>query len=438
MDTDILKKILDENKELLSLPQTLVEVMRVTRQENFSAQELANVIMHDPALTAKILRIVNSPFYGVSRQVSSMMQAVMTLGTRQVTALALSTSVYAVTAKWNSFIDRVRFWRHSLEVAIGARMIADAIKYPQWEEVFVAGLLHDIGMLVLENSYPEDSMRIWRSVESHENITDAEEETWTTNHARVGQFLLEQWKLPPVICETVGRHHHIFPSGTNNSEMVPAQIVCLANLISRFSAVRPVPRDVAIVIEQKEGLRKNLNLKAEQLNQIESQLFSKTVAEAAYLEFEIGPPEQILSEANKIMFEQYLTVENLLRENRKMQNQIAKDQIKKAALDSLRTIAVTFNHYINNATAIILGRAQLVEAGIANQQIKDPDGQLNMAMQVIINSVDTIGMVMEELKELASFETTVYHDKTRILDIEQKIRSRLQAVEEAAGQLSTD
>jgi len=438
MDTDILKKILDENKELLSLPQTLVEVMRVTRQENFSAQELADVLIRDPALTAKVLRIVNSPFYGVSRQVSSMMQAVMTLGTRQVTALALSTSVYAVTAKWNSHIDRLRFWRHSLEVAIGARMIADAIRYPNWEEVFVSGLLHDIGMLVLENSYPEESNRIWRAVESHEAMTDSEEESWGTNHARVGQFLLEQWKLPPAICEAVGRHHHVFPAGTTNPEMISAQIVCLANLISRFSAVRLVPRDVAIVIEQKEGLRKNLNLQAEQLNQIESQLFSKTVAEASYLEIEVGRPEEILSEANKIMFEQYLTVENLLRENRKMQNQIAKDQIKKAALESLRTIAVTFNHYINNATAIILGRAQLVEASIANNQIKDPDGQLNMAMQVIINSVDTIGLVMEELKELASFETTVYHDKTRILDIEQKIRAKLAAVEEAATSVSAD
>lgn len=431
MDTDILKKILEDNKELLSLPQTLVEVMRVTRDENFSTQQLAAVLMRDPALTAKVLRIVNSPFYGLSRQVSSMNQAVMTLGTRQVTALALSTSVYAVTARWDSRIDRLRFWRHSLEVAIGARMIAEAINYPHWEEVFVSGLLHDIGILILENSYPEDSNRIWKALQSHEVITESEEQSWGTNHARVGQFLLEQWKLPAIICESVGRHHHVFPEGGTNAEMTPAQIVCLSNLISRFSAVRPVPRDVGATIEHKEGLRKNLNLTAEQLNVIESQLLSRTVAEASYLEIEIGRPEEILSEANKIMFEQYLTVENLLRENRKMQNQIAKDQIKNASLESLRTIAVTFNHYINNATAIILGRAQLVEAGIINKQIPDSTGQLQMAMNVIVSAVDTIGMVMDELQHLSSFETTVYHDKTRIIDIEQQVRRRLQAAADA-------
>lgn len=437
MDTDILKKILEDNKELLSLPQTLVEVMRVTRDENFSTQQLASVLMRDPALTAKVLRIVNSPFYGLSRQVSSMNQAVMTLGTRQVTALALSTSVYAVTAKWNSRIDRLRFWRHSLEVAIGARMIAEAIKYPHWEEVFVSGLLHDIGILVLENSYPEDSSRIWKALQGHENITDGEEECWGTNHARVGQFLLEQWKLPAIICESVGRHHHVFPEGTANAEMLPAQIVCLANLISRFTAVRAVPREIGSIIEQKEGLRKNLNLTSERLNSIESQLLSRTVAEAAYLEIEVGRPEEILSEANRIMFEQYLTVENLLRENRKMQNQIAKDQIKNASLESVRTIAVTFNHYINNATAIILGRAQLVEAGILNNQIPDSSGQLKMAMNVIISAVDTIGMVMEELQNLSSFETTIYHDKTRIIDIEKQIRRRLQDVADAPQSVSS-
>jgi nitrogen-specific signal transduction histidine kinase len=182
---------------------------------------------------------------------------------------------------------------------------------------------------------------------------------------------------------------------------------------------------MASAMECREGLRKNLGMTVQQLTEIEETLFTRTLDEAAYLELDVGRLEDILAEANKLMFEQYMVVENLLRENRKMQKQIAKDQIKKAALESLQTIAVTFNHYINNASAIILGRAQLVEAGIKNGQIGDDGGQLSMAMQIITNSVETIGMVMEELKNLASFETTVYHDDTYILDIERKIKSRL-------------
>ncbi|MCB2230703.1 HDOD domain-containing protein [bacterium] len=425
MDKEVITKILDDNKELLSLPQTLAEVIRVTRKEDFSAGQLAEVLMRDPALTAKILRIVNSPFYGMTREVTSMTQAVVTLGTRQVTALALSSSVYSITAKWGTVVDRVRFWRHSLEVAIGARMIAEAISYRNWEELFVAGLLHDIGMLILEKSYPDICERIWTSSEARESVTEQEEEVFGTSHARVGQFLLEQWQIPSVICEAVGRHHHVFPKGSDNPETKAIQVVALSNLISRFSVTQSRPRDLQSVIEQKEGLLSNLGLLPAQLKEIEESLFSRTVQEAAYLEFEIGKPEEIIAEANRLMFEQYLTVESLLRENRKMQTQIARDQIKKAALESLRTIAVTFNHYINNATAIISGRAQLVEAAIKNKQIEDSSGQMYMAMQVIISAVETIAMVMDELKNLASFETTVYHEGTYILDIENKIKARL-------------
>ncbi len=436
MDKDIITKILDDNKELLSLPQTLAEVIRVTRKEDFSANQLADVLMRDPALTAKILRIVNSPFYGMSREVTSMTQAVVTLGTRQVTALALSSSVYNITAKWGACIDRVRFWRHSLEVAIGARMIAEAIGYRAWEELFVAGLLHDIGMLVLENSYPDACEQLWTGAEVTESVTDQEQEVWGTNHARVGQFLLEQWHLPAVICEAVGRHHHVFPKGSDNPETKAGQVVALANIISRFRVIQARPRDLQSLIEQKEGLLTNLGLLPAQLKDIEESLFARTVKEAAYLEIEVGKPEEIIAEANRMMFEQYLTVETLLRENRKMQTQIARDQIKKAALESLRTIAVTFNHYINNATAIISGRAQLIEAGIKNKQIADPNGQMFMAMQVIINAVETIAMVMDELKNLASFETTVYHEGTYILDIENKIKARLmQEFHEPVGPL---
>jgi HD-like signal output (HDOD) protein len=434
MDKEIITKILDDNKELLSLPQTLAEVIRVTRQENFSAGQLAEILMRDPALTAKILRIVNSPFYGMSREVTSMTQAVVTLGTRQVTALALSSSVYNITAKWGTCIDRVRFWRHSLEVAIGARLIAEAINYRAWEELFVAGLLHDIGMLVLENSYPDACDRIWAGSEVRESVTDQEEGVWGTNHARVGQFLLEQWHLPAVICEAVGRHHHVYPKGSDNPETTACQVIALANIVSRFSVIQARPRDLQSAVEQKEGLLANLGLLPTQLKEIEETLFARTVQEAAYLEIEIGKPEEIIAEANRLMFEQYLTVESLLRENRKMQTQIARDQIKKAALESLRTIAVTFNHYINNATAIISGRAQLVEVGIKNKQVADPNGQMHMAMQVIINAVETIAMVMDELKNLASFETTVYHEGTYILDIENKIKARLmQEFDEPVG-----
>jgi HD-like signal output (HDOD) protein len=144
---DIFAKILSDHKELTSLPQTLAEVLRVTREEDSSTQELAKVLMRDPAMTAKVLRIANSPYYGAGRSISTVTQAVVTLGMRTVTALTLSSSVYKLVGDWKTAIDRTRFWRHSLEVAIGSRMIYEALGKKQSEEAFVAGLLHDIGIL---------------------------------------------------------------------------------------------------------------------------------------------------------------------------------------------------------------------------------------------------------------------------------------------------
>src|SRR3989304_8564441 len=189
MTQEIFYKILNGHKELSSLPQVLMEVIRVSREQDSSANDIAAIIMKDPALTAKILRVVNSPFYGQIRKITTVNQSVVTRGMRTVTAVALSATIYDKMNKVDSSIDRKRFWRHSLEVAIASRMIADAVKYEPAEEAFVAGLLHEIGTLVLESSYPADFRRVWKLIEMGESQTAVEERTWGTNHARVGQFL---------------------------------------------------------------------------------------------------------------------------------------------------------------------------------------------------------------------------------------------------------
>jgi putative nucleotidyltransferase with HDIG domain len=427
---DIFAKILSDHKELTSLPQTLAEVLRVTREEDSSTQELAKVLMRDPAMTAKVLRIANSPYYGAGRTISTVTQAVVTLGMRTVSALTLSSSVYKLVGDWKTAIDRTRFWRHSLEVAIGSRMIYEALGKKSSEEAFVAGLLHDIGILVLENSFPDKYRQIWQRVQQGESLAELEEQVWGTNHARVGKFLLEQWHIPPRICEAVGMHHLTFPpESAAKSEIALSQAVNLANLMSRFPIPEVTRKEMSFAHESREMIRTSLGFTSEALNRIEEQLFTRTIAEAKFLEIEIGSTEEILTEANRLLFEQYITTENLLRENRQMQQQIARDQMKKLALDSLKTITATFNHYMNNATATILGRAQLIEYGIAKGTIQDQTGQLRSAMLIITNGVNTISTVMEELKNLASFDTTVYHAETYILDIETKLKKQLEKLE---------
>jgi putative nucleotidyltransferase with HDIG domain len=435
MSIDVYQKVLEDHKELASLPQTLAEVIRVTKDDRSSAQDLANIILHDPGLTTKVLRIVNSPFYGARREITTLTQAVVTLGMRAVSALALSTSIYDLTGKWQLTIDRLRFWRHSLEVAIGARLIAQQGAYPHPEEAFIAGLLHDIGILVLEKSFPEKYERLWKETISGEKLYELEEKTWGTNHAKVGQFLLEQWHLPSVLTEAVGHHHLELVGQSAEPDLRLTQVVALANRLAQFTIGKTRPEH-NYDPETRDGLARALGIDGPSLQKIHEILVQKTVEEARLLEINIGTPEDILIEANRLIYNQYLTVENLLREKQEMQQEIARTKLEKAALETLKTISATFNHYINNAAATILGRAQLVELGIKSGDVVDKNGSAEMAMGIIVNGVATITMVMDELKNLSKYKTTVYHDDTYILDIEDKVKRRLEDLRRQAMPVS--
>ncbi|MEA2030993.1 MAG: HDOD domain-containing protein, partial [candidate division Zixibacteria bacterium] len=426
---DLFEKILKEHQELSSLPQTLAEVLRVSRDENASAKDLSSVLMRDPALTVKTLRLANSPFFGAGREITSMVQAVMVLGTKSVTALALSASIYDLSGKWKSSIDRHRFWRHSISVAISARNLAEMAGLRNSEEAFVVGLLHDIGMLVLEGSFPDKYARLWGPAEAGESIESLEENIWGTNHARVGQFLMEQWHIPESICDAVGSHHAGISLLKKNSLSPLSQVVALANLTAYFTVVKSRPRSVTNQ-EQTEILCENLKLQQAAIHKNSETLLRQTTEEAKFLEIDIGSTSDLLNEANQMLFSQYLTLDKLLHENRSMQREIAHARIEAAALETLKAITATFNHYVNNAIGTILGRAQLVQSEIQRGKLIDSDDKTMQSMDVIVRGVYTVRSVMNELLDLSSFDTTVYYDDTLIVDIEKKIEEQLASLEE--------
>jgi HD-like signal output (HDOD) protein len=413
---------LRDNKELASLPQVLAEVIRITENEECTAGQLADVILKDPALSARILRVVNSPFYGPVREITTVNQAIMTMGLRAVKAMALSAGLYNMFQCSDSVLDRSRFWRHALEVAITCRELAEACNYQPVEEAFIAGLLHDVGILVLETNFNKSFRRIWKLVEAGESLTKLEEAEWGTNHARLGKFLLDQWKLPSLFGEAINRHHEVFEHDKDLPQNRLARIVNLANKLSKFRIIQSPPLDTG-ELTSVDVVAKSLGIGTTVLTDVQERTLSALLKESEYLEIEIGSPLDLLESANNLIYRQFILVESVLKENRKMQAQIAKDQVKQAALDSLKTITATLAHYINNASATILGRAQLVELGIKKGTISDSGTTAANSMNIIIKAVETITMVLEELKKLSNFDTTKYHDDTYILDIEDRLKA---------------
>lgn len=425
-ETDIFD-LLKDGKELKSLPQVLAMVIRVADNEESSASQISDVILKDPALTARLLRVVNSPYYGAVREVTTINQAVMTLGTRAVKALVLSAGLYRLFDSDKGVVDRLRFWRHSLEVAVACREIAVACYYSPAEEAFVAGLMHDIGILILEANFTEQYRRIWKLVEAGESLVKLEESAWGTNHARVGKFLLDQWKIPKFLGEAIAAHHNDFGSDKIPHDRL-SRIVSLGNQISRFRSCQTPPLDADELLRISR-MAESLGIGPTVLAEIQERILGLLLKESEFLDIKIGSLTELLENANRIIYRQYLLVESVLRENRKMQAQIARDQMKKAALESLKTITATLSHYINNASATILGRAQLVELGMQKGTVSDPDHVAANSMSIIVKSVEFISVVLEELKKLSSFDVTHYHDETDILDIEEKLQAQLATLE---------
>ncbi|NMC44298.1 MAG: HDOD domain-containing protein [candidate division Zixibacteria bacterium] len=420
-------ELLKDSKELTSLPQVLAEVVRITNNDDCGAAEVAEVIMKDPALSARILRISNSAYYGAAREIGTVSQAVVTMGLRAVKALSLSVGLYRLFDTGEGTVNRLRFWRHSLEVAIASREIAIACSYRPAEEAFVCGLLHDIGILVLEANFEDRFKRLWKQVEAGESLTTLEQAHWGTDHARVAKFLLDQWRVPKYIGEAVAVHHDPFGQDQSLPQNRLGRIVSLANRISKFRIYQTPPLNTD-EIAQIEKLADSLGIGATEMASLQERVISLLIKEAEFLEIKIGSMTDLLIDANTLIYKQYLLVESVLRENRRMQAQIARDQVKKAALESLKTITATLSHYINNASATILGRAQLVELAISKGTVADTQQVAGDSMGIIIKSVETISLVLEELKKLSSFDTTHYHDDTDILNIEERLRQQMSAL----------
>jgi putative nucleotidyltransferase with HDIG domain len=413
MSQDIFRKILDDHKELSSLPQVLSEVIKVANNPKSSVGELARVVMKDPGLTAKLLRVVNSSYYAPISEISSVKQAVVSLGIRTVTAIALSSSIYSLVNRVDSKIDRKKFWRHSLEVALAARAIARAVGHKPVEEAFVAGLLHDIGALVLEASFPDSFASIWKLVEAGENLTKIEERNWNTNHARVGQFLLAQWKIPVDICEAVGRHHDEFAENDNTDETRLGRIIALANRISKFKSYNMPPVDEQLIYQRKI-LTASLGMSQSALGDVERSLVSEVVAESGYLEIDVGSIEEILAEANELLYNQYLLAEKLLDEKHDRSEYQADDE-SKTLLENLARLT------------------ERIAAGLQNENIFASDIENNQntkkdttAVSEYIKALSKIG---ESLRILSRTNHPLKEDSGNLKKLAGEIAGHVNALE---------
>jgi signal transduction histidine kinase/HD-like signal output (HDOD) protein len=279
------------SRNLPSLPHVLVKLLEICAEEPNTIKEVSQIIDKDASLSAKVMRLVNSAYYGLPNRVAGIEQALLLLGTNTIKNMAISASVYQAFGRAkDSPVFRLKlFWWHSLMCATLARLIATKTSYTAPDEAFLSGLLHDIGKLVLWANFPKEYGEIRRSHRNKPDLLLAGEMRLGATHCEVGAWMINRWNLQSFMADAVLYHHEPIHKILDASPLV--RIVFVANALCSETVENTGTRFKAP--EEIFGFARS---EAEELISLAEEEV-KQVAES--LEIEVEPPgpfERLVSE----------------------------------------------------------------------------------------------------------------------------------------------
>jgi putative nucleotidyltransferase with HDIG domain len=234
-----LQKIVDGIKDLPTLPTIIMKVIEVINNPKSSVRDIKSIIENDYVQTVRVLRLANSSYYGFPQKISTITTAIVLLGFNEIKNLLLSSSVYDLFASHSGtkkfYFDHLKFLDHSIGVAIASRAIAEFVRYEEPEELFVGGLLHDIGRVVQKQFLAEDFEKLMVNVITTDSlIYKKEKRVIGYTHTEVGMLLAKKWKMTEKIINIIAYHHRPLLSTAFAKE---AAIVNLADIIIRSLSI---------------------------------------------------------------------------------------------------------------------------------------------------------------------------------------------------------
>ncbi|MCX8022137.1 MAG: HDOD domain-containing protein [Syntrophorhabdaceae bacterium] len=203
LDLKTIRFKVENTDTLATLPSILKKTLKVLENPRVSLSDIGDFIAKDPVLTTKVLKMVNSPIYGFPGRISSVSQAVILLGLNVVKGLLLGISVFELMQK-----AMIGLWEHSLGCAVLSKIIAKRKSHREPEEVSIAGLLHDIGKVILILHFqPNYSEALRLAEEGQIPIIEGERKIFNTTHASAGGWVLKKWRFPATLVDTIEYHH---------------------------------------------------------------------------------------------------------------------------------------------------------------------------------------------------------------------------------------
>ena len=230
MDIKSLRKKVENINSLPTIPSTLKQISKIIEDPVISLKEIGDFISNDPALTTKILKIVNSAFYGFPGRISSASHATVLLGSNVIKGLLVGASVFELMQ--NAMLG---LWEHSLGCAITSRLMAKRKGLKDYDDIYAAGLLHDIGKIILLLEFPKEYKEAMNEAKlKNITIVETEGDHFIANHADIGSWLAEKWLFPRNLVEVIKYHHN--PHLSKNAPIETA-IVHLADILLRAKGV---------------------------------------------------------------------------------------------------------------------------------------------------------------------------------------------------------
>jgi putative nucleotidyltransferase with HDIG domain len=229
-----LEQLIGKGLDLPSLPEIYLRVSEQLEDETSSVQQIGGTVQNDPAITSRVLKMVNSAYYGLPNQVASVAQAVSLLGRERLKHILIGSVLRGVfSGQDNPAFSMQEFWQHSIKTAIIARELATQIREIQEPAtMFTAGLLHDIGKLLLINKFPDRMLAAEEyMIQKRVDILTAELSQIGVTHTAVSEALMEHWGLPQLLIDCARNHHEMVHDGPNRTA---SHVIYLANNLSQY------------------------------------------------------------------------------------------------------------------------------------------------------------------------------------------------------------
>jgi putative nucleotidyltransferase with HDIG domain len=227
------------------MPTTAAKLLPLLENYDSTASEIESILKYDPGLTANILKLTNSAYFGIPTRISSVRQAIVLLGWKRLLQVVMTICMSPLMNKTIPGYDLPRgaLWQHSVAVSVAAEILVKALRIPDADEVFTAALLHDVGKLILGGFVKEDLQQIEDMVTKGITFDVAESMVLGTNHAEIGGQILDKWSFPSELVSAVQWHHD--PESCEESCNL-SDIVHVANTMGIMTGYGKIDQDLAI------------------------------------------------------------------------------------------------------------------------------------------------------------------------------------------------